>query len=246
MITFSADQRFIVTGASSGIGESVALMLNSLGATVIAIGRNLERLEQAKTKAVSSDGFLIEVKDLTENLAELPSYIKELKNKYGKFRGLVCAAGITEIKPLQLVEVEGMKQLFDINYFVPVLLTQGFVDRRNNVGRGSSIVCISSIAAHTSERGKLTYSGAKAALVASMKSISKELAPAGIRVNCVSPGIIATPMILNNEFIKDSIIHRCPLGYGMPEDIANLIVYLLSDKGKWITGSNYTIDGGFC
>ena len=102
MVSFNAEQRFIVTGASSGIGEGVALLLNELGATVIGIGRNVGRLEAMKAKAKAPERVFLEVKELTEDIAGLPAYVKALKDKYGKFSGLAYCAGITLNQPLQL------------------------------------------------------------------------------------------------------------------------------------------------
>lgn len=244
MIYFNKEQFFIVTGASSGIGEGVALLLNELGASVVGIGRNQERLEAMKAKAKNPENIHLEQKDLTEDIEGLPAYVKSLKDKYGKFQGLVCSAGITETNPLQLLDLTEMKGLFDIDYFVPVMMAKGFADRRVNNGRGASIVCLSSLAAYASMRGMVTYSGAKAALSASMKSISRELAPSGVRVNCVSPADVLTPMTLSIPEITNSKKDSYPLGFGEICDVANLIVYLLSDNAKWITGQDYRLDGG--
>lgn len=245
MFSFRADQFFIVTGATSGIGKDVVLLINALGGTVIAVGRNSERLNNLKSEVKSNERLFLEQKDLVEDISSLPAWVRTLREKYGKFSGMVCAAGISEIKPLQLVDIEQMKMLYDIDYFVPIMLLKGFADRRNNIGKGSSVVCISSIAAYTCEKGKLTYSGAKAALSASMKSISKELSSMGIRVNCVSPAEVMTPLIMNNLELRESRKEKYPLGYGEPHDISNLISFLLSDKSRWITGIDYKIDGGY-
>jgi len=174
MISFSKEDKIIVTGASSGIGEETALELNELGAAVIAIARNVERLNKMKAKCKHPENMFIEVKDLTEDIEKLPNYVKNLKDKYGKFRGLAYCAGIVEVKPLQLLDLTEMKKLFDINYFAPVFMAKGFADRRNNTGKGSSAVFISSLAAQVCSRAMITYSGAKAALVSSIKSIAKE------------------------------------------------------------------------
>lgn len=243
-ISFTNEQRFIVTGASSGIGEGIALLLNESGATVIAVGRSQDRLEALKAKAKFPENMFLENKDLSEDISGLPEYVKSLKNKYGKFQGLVCSAGITEIKPLQMVSYADMKKLYDINYFVPVMMVQGFADRRINNGRGSAVVCISSMAAYAAMRGMLTYSGAKAALSVSMKSISRELAPFGIRVNCVAPADILTPMTLSLDEITESKRDSYPMGFGEVNDVANMTVFLLSEKARWLTGNDYRVDGG--
>lgn len=247
MTEFSKDQLFIVTGASSGIGEGTALLLNELGASVIGIGRNIERLEQMKSKSRHPENMHIEVKELCENIEELPNYIKSLKEKYGKFQGLVYCAGILDIKPLQLIELEEIKKLFDICYFAPIFMAKGFGDRRNNNGKGASIVTVSSLATKLSERGMTAYSGAKAALTTSMKCIARELASAGIRVNTVSPSDIDTPMGSHQEILAYREIRKdkYPFGFGQIDDVTNMIIYLLSDKAKWITAQDYIIDCGY-
>ena len=236
MISFNKNQLFVVTGASSGIGKGIALLLNELGATVVGIGRSTMRLQELKDVCMFPDNMYVEIKDLSENISDLPIYVKSLKESYGKFHGLVCAAGITDISPLQLIEYDKVKMLYDINYFSPLMMVKGIAD--------TSIVCISSMAAYVSMRGMAVYSGAKSALSASMKSISREVAPYGIRVNCVSPADILTPMTLSLGEITESKKKLYPMGFGEVEDVANFVAFLLSDKAKWLTGNDYHIDGG--
>ena len=245
MISFKKEDIIIVTGASSGIGENTAIQLNELGASVIAIARNSERLNEMKAKCKNPENVHIEIKDLAKDIETLPQYIKGLKNKYGKFRGLAYCAGIVEVKPLQLLDLTEMKNLFDINYFAPVFMAKGFTDKRNNIGKGASAVFISSLAAQLCTRAMVTYSGAKAALISSMKSIAKECTSSGVRINCVSPSHIEIPMKLKGtaEFMQDKE-KIYPFGFGEVSDVSNMIIYLLSDKAKWITGQNYIIDCG--
>ena len=169
MISFTKDQIFIVTGASSGIGEGTALLLNELGATVVGIARNAERLNAMKSKCKFPENMHVEIKDLADDINSLPQYIKELKNKYGKFTGLAYCAGICQVNPLQTLDYNEMKTLFDIDYFAPIFMAKGFADRRNNVGYGASMVFISSQATSILEGGMVTYAGAKAALSASAR-----------------------------------------------------------------------------
>ena len=95
MISFDKNDIFIVTGASSGIGKSTAILLNELGATVVAIARNKDRLNKMKAKCKYPENMHLEIKDLTENIEGLALYVKELKNKYGKLSGLAYCAAIT-------------------------------------------------------------------------------------------------------------------------------------------------------
>lgn len=249
MITFNQEQRFIVTGASSGIGETVALLLNELGATVIGIGRNQERLDGMKAKSKNPTVLFLEKKDLAEDIPGLPAYVKSLKNKYGKFHGMAYCAGVGVLSPAQLLEFEIGRTIFATNYFAPLFFTKGLIDRRNNVGQGCSIVHVSSIDAILSTKGQCLYAGSKAALSASMKTLSREVSSAGVRINCVLPSMVDTPMAHSQaaealEISEEVQASMYPFGWAKPIDIANFIVYLLSDKSRFVSGQNYIIDSG--
>jgi len=235
MFPFDQNQRFIVTGASSGLGEAVALLLNEAGASVVAVARDYPRLEAMKEKASSSANIYLEQKDLAEDIEELPQFVKALKEKYGKFQGLAYCAGIADLKPLSVSCYADFQKIFAINYFAPVFMLKGFLDRRLNVGQGAAAVMLSSAAAVLSDRGHTAYSGSKAALSSSCACIAKEVAPAGMRVNCLLPSEIATPM-------TGIPYRKYPMGLGETSDVANMAAFLLSDKAKWITGQNYIID----
>ena len=242
MISFTAEQRFIVTGASSGIGEGVALLLKELGATVIGIGRNQERLDGMKARAKHPERVFLEQKDLVEDIPGLPAYVKTLKDKYGKLQGLACCAGISRITPLSALEVADVRTMFDVNFLVPLFMVKGFADRRVNNGIGSAVVCIASIGALHCDPGMASYDGSKGAMVSSMRAIARELAPQGVRVNCVSPSLIETNMI--DDTSRRYAEGRYPMGLGSVPDAANLIVYLLASESKWITAQNYVVDCG--
>jgi NAD(P)-dependent dehydrogenase (short-subunit alcohol dehydrogenase family) len=244
LIAFHQDQRFVVTGASSGLGRSIALLLNDLGATVVGIGRNRQRLDALREQARRPENMFVETRDLAADISELPDYVTSLRAKYGKLQGLVYSAGVLQYEPLQSLDHTAISQLFAVNYFGPIFFAKGFADRRNNNGKGSAMVFISSLAALTCDRGMIAYSGTKAALAASAKCISRELAPRGIRVLSLMPGIVRTEMEKQAERIGGNSQLSIPLGLGEPEDIAAITAFLLSDKAKWITSQNLVIDGG--
>ena len=249
MINFNKEQIYIVTGASSGLGEATAILLNELGATVVGIGRNQERLEAMQAKCKYPENMFLEQKDLTEDIEGLPKYVKSLKEKYGKFSGMAYCAGVTALNPLRTITYEYLANIFDINYFAPIMMIKSIGDKRNNVGLGTSIVTISSIDAILNSKGQSVYGASKAALSASVKALSRELTQQnGIRINSVLPSMIKTPMTIPVENLDankaDIESGLYPFGWGEPNDVANMIVYLLSDKAKFISGQNYVIDSG--
>lgn len=246
MINFSSEDVFVVTGASSGIGKELALKLNELGATVVAVARSLDKMLQIKVSSKNPERFCIEQKDLTENVENLPDFIKYLKDKYGKIRGLACVAGVDKVVPMQMLSKRDIEHVFLINYTVPMLLTKGFIDKRNNVGEGANILYIASMAGVNPDKGQAIYGASKAALINSSIVISKEIATRNMRCNCISPAWVNTPMFENQNTSIGVSLKDYALGLGEPSDIANLGVYLMSDKAKWISGENYKIGSLKC
>lgn len=244
MKLFSDNDIIIVTGASSGIGRALALELNRQGAKVIAIARSLEKLHNTKLAADYPQNIFIEQKDLTQNVESLPEYVKTLKDKYGKFKGLACVAGIDKVCTIQMLNKKDIDDVFLINYTVPMLLTKGFADRRNNIGEGANILFIASIAGVYPDKGQIIYGASKAALIAATTAISKETALRKIRCNCISPAWVETEMYKKQKESIGASTEQYALGIGQPEDIANLGTFLMSDKARWITATNNILGGG--
>ncbi|MDR1656430.1 MAG: SDR family oxidoreductase [Deltaproteobacteria bacterium] len=247
MFHFRPDEIFLVTGASSGIGKGTALLINQAGATVIATGRDNSRLAALQEQSAESNRLHCEVKDLAENPDSLPNWLMDLKKKFGKLKGLIHCAGLTRTEPLSLTNYTGAVSLFSIDYFAPLLLAKGFADRRVNTGEGASMTFIASLASVRPDKGQGLYGGAKAALVNTMQVMAKELAGRRIRVNCLSPGLVMTPMA--EQYIQDYNLgekqkERYPLGLGRVADVSALAAFMASDQARWITGQNYILDGG--
>ena len=190
MTTFSAAQRILVTGASSGIGRAIALLLNERGATVLANGRDMERLEQVRTACADPSRMLLAPRDMTADMESLPAWLKGLSRQFGPLHGLVCSAGATWNAPMALYDLAKVRQLFDLCCHAPLLLGGAFCDRRANTGAGAAIVFIAAAAAVAPNPGQGAYGAAKAALVSGAVCLAKEAAPRGVRVNCISPGLV--------------------------------------------------------
>ena len=249
MIQFDKNDIFIVTGASSGIGRAISLRLNELGASIIAVGRSLNRLTSKPGSIKYKDRYFPEVRNLSGDMGDLPDWIYDLSKKYGKLKGIILSAGVQQIVPLKALDIKRAQEVFDLNYFSPLFLAKGFADKRVNLGRGSSILFISSIAAVTGNRGIINYSASKGAVNSAVKSMALELSTEGIRVNAVLPGFVMSEMIekwsdiYNKDYIEQ-LDSKYPLGIGKSESVADICCFLVSDSAGWITGQCFIVDGG--
>ncbi len=241
-----AGKTILVTGASSGIGRATAIACSRMGARVILSGRNSDALAETLVQ-MESPGLGLEhavfQTDLTDDRA-----VENLVENCPDLDGLVNNAGISMLKPIHFVNKDDLQRMFDIDTFVPVLLLKTLV-RKKKMKRPSSVVFTSSISGFTNYApGVSVYGACKSALNAFMKYAALEFAGKGIRCNAVNPGRTVTPLIMHNELSEKDVakdIEKYPMErYARPEDIANAILFLLSDASSYITGSNLVIDGG--
>lgn len=236
----------LVTGASSGIGRSAAIECSKMGAKLFITGRNIERLKETLCQ-LEGFGHYSVVADLSEQEG-----IDAVANSISNIDGCVNCAGISQIKPIKRIDRNGLSEIVNANTFAPILLTSTLV-KTKKLKQGSSVVFISSMAGpHVVNSGEAAYSTSKGALTAFAKVAALELAPQKIRVNCISPGVVETPLLnLSNDIfsenqLKDTMLARYPLKrFGKPEDIAYAVIYYLSDVSSWVTGSDLVIDGGY-
>ncbi len=243
-----AGKKIIITGASSGIGRACAVACAAAGAQVLLIGRNEAELDNTKELMQPGTGKIL-VLDLTL-FEEVTAKIKIALDDFGPIDGVVHAAGISTTLPFRNTTVEKMNSFFNTNVTAALHLTQQLI-RPGNINPGSaSIVFLTSVMSQVGESAKVLYSMTKGALLAASRSMALELAPKKIRVNCIAPGVVDTPMsqkayYSQSEELKERITNLHPLGLGKPEDIANAALFLLSDASRWITGSQLMVDGGY-
>lgn len=245
---FTAYQTILVTGASSGIGLAIALECVANGATVLACGRNAQRLALGRDECAAPERWISIERDFAAGMDDIPAWVGALAKKHGKLYGMAHAAGTGIMDTLRMYDLDTARAYFDLNFHVPMLLAKGFADRRVSLN-GGAMCFISSSSAVFPEKGHLLYGAVKAALACAAKSFSQELAPRGIRVHCLAPGIVDTPMeaaaeaYMGPEY-REKQLAEYPLGFGKPDDVARMAAFLLSDRARWITGQNFVLAGG--
>lgn len=242
------NKNLIVTGASSGIGQQVAITCSQMGAKVVLIARNEERLEETR-KQLSGEGHLTISYDLTdlEHQKELVSCIVE---KIGPIDGLVNCAGISTVMPLKLMTPDKVEHFFKTNVYATIELTRQVLGVKNVNKSGASVIFFASVMGVVGENAKSIYSFTKGALISGARSLAVEYAKKKVRVNVISPGVVVTPINANQPYIADPdkravLENQHPLGLGTTPDVANACVYLLSDASRWVTGQNLIVDGGY-
>ena len=241
-------KRILITGASSGIGKAVAILASKLGALCVITGRNEERLNSTYLSLKGTGHLKLCCELNQDNAAEIVS--KSVRDSIA-LSGFVHCAGIEITQRFRITTLEEMGNVMQINFYVFWAMIQEFLKKKSNTGTGASIVGIGSVASQ-GVIGKAAYAASKGAVISLMKALASEYASKKIRFNCVSPGYVATPMLNaakelyeNSEDFDKKIASRHPLGIGEAEDVANAVVWLLSDASKWVTGSNMEVDGGY-
>ncbi len=239
------NKTILITGASSGIGRATAIECSMLGANVIITARNEERLHETLSMLDISERqqHQLILADLTES-----DEIDKIANNISLLDGFVNNAGVGMSKPIQFIKEGDLKEIFSINTYAPVLLTQKIL-KKKKINKGASIVFTSSIGGNfTVTAGRALYGMTKGAIHNFMKYCALELASRQIRCNSVNPGMIETPLISSGTLSSEDIkidMEKYPLKrYGKPQEVAHAITYLLSDAASWVTGHALVIDGG--
>lgn len=238
----------LVTGASSGLGKGIAVLLAQLGAKVLLVARDQERLAAARSE-LGGAGHAVEVFDLSV-VETIPGWLREISQRHGPLHGLVHSAGVLPTRPLRMQNAADWENALRLNVTAGAQLAKGFRQRGVCADGGGSIVFLSSVMGLAGQPGQVLYSATKGAIVAMVRSMALELAPEGIRVNCVAPAVVDGGMthkyrqnVLPEMF--EQVVSLHPLGLGKVEDVANAAAFLLAETGRWITGTTLVVDGGY-
>ncbi|MCT4588714.1 MAG: SDR family oxidoreductase [Carboxylicivirga sp.] len=243
-----AGKTIVVTGASSGIGRACAILCAQQGARLLLIGRNVERLQETVDQAENGQQHQTLQVDLCD-YESVEEQMKQLLPQLGNIHGLVNCAGISTTLPFNSVRTEKMRHFFETNVFATLHLTRLLL-KSKRFEKAGSVVFISSVMGVVGSAGKSLYSMTKGALISASRSLALEYAPKKIRFNCISPGVVETPMsqkavYSRSEQALNQIKALHPLGLGNANDVAQSCIFLLSDASSWITGINLVVDGGY-
>ena len=235
-------KNIIITGASGGIGNSIVKRLIENGANILASGTRIEKLEELKKnfEKIKILKFDISQSDKIEEFID--NATKELG---GSLDCIVNNAGVTQDNLAIRMSLEEWQKVIDINLTSTFLMSK-FAIKKMLKNKSGKIVNITSVVGHTGNLGQANYTASKAGIIAMSKSLSIEYAKKNINVNCISPGFIKTAMTDKiDEKYKEIIISKIPSArLGEPEDIANAVLFLLSNQSNYINGETIHINGG--
>jgi len=236
------DKKIIVTGASGGIGNSIVKKLSECGANILATGTKIEKLEELKSKYknISIIKFDISQNDKIEEFIE-----NATTTLGGSLDCLVNNAGSTQDNLAIRMSLDEWKKVIDLNLTATFLLSK-FAIKKMLKNKSGKIVNITSVVGHTGNLGQANYTASKAGIVAMSKSLAIEYAKKNLNINCVSPGFIKTAMTDKiDEKFKEMIISKIPSSrLGEPDDVANAVLFLVSDQSNYINGETIHVNGG--
>ena len=241
------NHRILVTGASSGIGRVTAILLASHGAKLIITGRDQARLNETLL-SLEGDGHAAETFDLTGE-DDISDFMKAITSDDRPLSGIFHAAGIGLVRPLKLSKAKQFDEVFSSSVKSALALSRGAA-MRGVMKDNSALIFMSSVAAQSGQTGMSIYSAAKAAIDGMVKSLSVEFAPRRIRVNSIAAGAVVTEMhqrliISSPDASVQAYEDKHLLGFGQSIDIAQVAAFLLSDAGRWVTGTTWSVDGGY-
>lgn len=242
-------KRYLITGASSGMGAQIAQYLSQLGASLILTARREDKLCEVVNSLAGHEhkyyGSDLQQVETVEPLME------RIIDENGPLDGLVYCAGNGKVVPIRMAKYKYVQQIMSVNYFSFIEMVRCLV-KNECCNDGTNIVGISSTSAQRAAKTQTVYAASKAAMDASVRSLAKELAERNIRINTIAPAIIKTDSKIYKDFVEQGagsedlkmMFSRQYLGEGTPLDVAYMVAFLLSDMSRMITGATIAIDGG--
>jgi NAD(P)-dependent dehydrogenase (short-subunit alcohol dehydrogenase family) len=241
-------RNILITGGSSGIGRQCAISCSKMGARIICVDQDSSGLQDTLAM-LQGEGHLSYVQDLTD-YSRLEDFIKDAVGKNGTIYGFIHSAGIEMTRPLKILQPENYQKVIAVNTIAAFEIIRILSKAKYHPDDGASFIMISSVMGRLGDVGNIAYCASKGALLSAGKAMALELASKKIRVNCILPGVVETEMSKNlfstiSEESRSSLLKMHPLGLGKPEDVANACIFLLSDASRWITGTEFLVDGGY-
>ena len=242
------NKKTIITGANGGIGQALVKIFSEHGSDIVACVRKKnedfnKKVDEIKNKSKNNISiYEFDLSNSIETEKEIEKILKEQEN----IDILINNAGMNQVSLFQMTTVKKFREIFEINYFSNLIITQKVLKVMMKKKKGS-IINISSNAAFERDIGRSAYASSKLSLIALTQVLSKELAKFNIRVNSISPGLTKTKMMEDvSDKVKEEVIKKIPLGrVAEPKDIANAAFFLASDNSSYITGENLNITGGY-
>jgi 3-oxoacyl-[acyl-carrier protein] reductase len=235
----------LITGAAQGIGKSVALLLAQNGADIVVSDINLEKAEETAKEIESMGSKAIAIKVDVANLKDVEQMVESILEKFGKIDILVNNAGITRDKLILRMTEEDWDAVLNVNLKGTFNCTKTVV-RHMAKQRSGKIVSIASVVGEMGNAGQVNYSASKAGVIGLTKTIAREFAQRRINVNAIAPGYIETPMTeVLPEKVKEELKRLIPMErLGKPEDVAEAVLFLVSEESNYITGHVLNVNGG--
>jgi len=235
----------LITGASQGIGEAIAMEVAASGAELVLIDIQEEKLEEVAQKIKTNKGTASFYKADISSMEEVKNVFEAVMKDHQKIDHLVNNAGITRDNLLVRMREEEWDAVLEVNLKGVFNLSKVMIRHMMN-NRYGRIVNIASVVGLMGNPGQANYAASKAGVIGFTKALAREVAGRGITVNAVAPGYIATPMTENlPESVKKTFIDLIPIKrFGKPEEVAQTVTFLLSDEAAYITGQTISVNGG--